>query len=450
MIKRKFKKVLVANRGEIALRILRTLREMGIDSVAVYSTADENSLHVQLADESVCIGSAVPRDSYLHVQNIIAAAEITGADAIHPGYGFLAENASFVNILRQCEIAFIGPSAEAISKMGNKVEARRLMQMNNVPVIPGSEGIVKNADEGLVVARECGFPVMLKAAAGGGGRGMRLVSEESEFAALFNLASQEALASFGNGDMYLEKFVVEPRHIEVQILADSFGNIIHLGERNCSIQRNHQKLIEEAPSPAISDSLRLKLYEAAMRAAEVIGYENAGTIEFLVDKDENFYFMEMNTRLQVEHPVTEMISGVDIVREQIRIAEGFELSRRPQELRFTGHAIEFRINAEDPDNGFLPSPGRLEKFIAPGGLGVRIDSMAWAGGEILPFYDSMIAKLIVHADTREEAIARANRALMEFKIEGVSTTIGLHLRIINSATFRSGLFATDFIQKEIL
>jgi acetyl-CoA carboxylase biotin carboxylase subunit len=450
MEKRKFKKVLVANRGEIALRILRTLREMGIESVAVYSTADKDSLHVAFADESVCIGPPSPRESYLNVQNIIAAAEITGADAIHPGYGFLSENAAFVEILSQCEIAFIGPSADSIKRMGNKVEARRLMMKSNVPVVPGSEGVVKTPEEGLIIARDCGFPVMLKASAGGGGRGMRLVREEAEFASLFEMASQEALAGFGNGDMYVEKFVVEPRHIEVQILADSYGNVIHLGERNCSVQRNHQKLVEEAPSPGISDALRVKIYEAAMQAARAIGYENAGTIEFLVDKDENFYFMEMNTRLQVEHPVTEMITGVDIVREQIRIAEGGELSLRPQEVRFNGHAIEFRINAEDPDNNFMPSPGRVEKLIVPGGPGIRIDSMTWSGCEILPFYDSMIAKLIVHADSREEAIARARRALSEFCIEGVSSTVDLHMRILDSKVFCSGVFSTDFIRAEIL
>lgn len=445
-----FEKVLIANRGEIALRIIRACKEMGIRTVAVYSTADENSAHVKLADEAVCIGPALARESYLNMQNIIAAAEITSCDAVHPGYGFLAENADFVEVLNDCDIAFIGPQAQIINKMGNKSEARKTMMAHDVPVVPGSEDVIKTAREGLEVARQCGFPVMIKASAGGGGKGMRIVMQESEFGEMFELASSEALNAFGNGDVYVEKFVEEPRHVEVQILADHHGNVVHLGERNCSIQRRHQKLIEEAPSPAISQGLREKICEAGARAARCIGYQNAGTVEFLVDKHENFYFMEMNTRLQVEHPVTEMITGVDLVKMQLMIAAGEKLGFEQKDVQFHGHSIEFRINAEDPDADFAPSPGKVERLVYPGGLGVRIDSMISGGDEILPFYDSMIAKLIVWGETREDAISRAKRALEEFALEGVACTVDLHSKILLSDTFSKGYFTTGFLDQEFL
>ena len=447
---RTFKKILIANRGEIAVRIIRTCKEMGIQTVAVYSTADKDSLHVRLADESVCVGPPLGRDSYLNVQNIIASAEITGADAIHPGYGFLSERAEFVEILQSCEIAFIGPDPYAISKMGDKSEARKTMMAANVPTVPGSDGIVANPKDGLEVARKCGFPVMIKATAGGGGRGMRLVKTEAEFTELFETASQEALSAFGNGGLYVEKFIVEPRHIEVQVLGDKYGNVIHLGERNCSVQRRNQKLIEESPSPGISEKLRKRICEAGVQVAKSIGYHNAGTVEFLVDKDENFYFMEMNTRLQVEHPVTEMVTGFDLVREQIRVAEGHRLSIPQEGVRFHGHSIEFRINAEDPEQDFLPSPGKIERLVYPGGLGVRIDSFVSAGDSILPFYDSMVGKLIVHADTREACIKRAMRALAEFEIRGIASTVKLHQRVLESSGFQGGRFSTAFLANEIL
>ena len=440
-------KVLVANRGEIALRILRACKELDLETVAVYSTADRNSPHVNMANEAVCIGPADSKGSYLNVQNIIAAAEITGANLIHPGYGFLAESADFVEVLRECKIGFVGPDSHVISKMGNKSEARRMMKASGVPVVPGSEGVTPSAREGLKVAHECGFPVMIKAVAGGGGKGMRMAESESEFSSLFQIASAEAAAAFGNGDLYVEKYVEEPRHIEVQVLADHHGNVIHLGERNCSIQRRHQKLIEEAPSPCIPKELRDQICEAAVQAARSLGYKNAGTVEFLVDKNNQFYFMEVNTRLQVEHPVTEMITGVDIVKEQLKIAQGGVLAIQQEDVEFRGHSIEFRVNAEDPECGFIPSPGKIDQLMYPGGPGIRIDSMVSAGDEILPFYDSMIAKLIIHDKSRDEAIRRSIRALEEFQLVGVKSTIPLHLQIVQSDTFRKGYFTTRFLDE---
>ncbi|MCO4783617.1 MAG: acetyl-CoA carboxylase biotin carboxylase subunit [Candidatus Cloacimonetes bacterium] len=445
---RKINRILIANRGEIAVRIIRACKELDIETVAVYSTVDKDSLHVKLADEAICIGSHLVTESYLNMQNIVAAAEISGADAIHPGYGFLAENVDFVEILNACNIEFIGPEGDAIRRMGDKAEARKLMKENNVPTVPGSKDIIQSIEEGLKVAKECGFPVMVKATAGGGGKGMRLVHKEEDFAELFELASQEALAGFGNGDCYIEKFVVDPRHIEVQILGDSFGNVIHLGERNCSIQRRHQKLLEEAPSPCISEDLRTRICQAGVDAAKAVNYKNAGTIEFLVDKDENFYFMEMNTRLQVEHPVTEMITGVDLVKEQILIAEGHKLSYTQDEIKFKGHAIEFRVNAENPKDNFSPCPGAIDHLRLPGGPGVRVDTMISSNDEILPFYDSMIAKLIVYDEDRDKAIIRGKRALDEFVIDGVSSTVEVHKQILSTETFKSGYFSTSYMDTE--
>ncbi|PCJ21149.1 MAG: acetyl-CoA carboxylase biotin carboxylase subunit [Candidatus Cloacimonadota bacterium] len=446
---RKINRLLIANRGEIAVRIIRACKELDIETVAVYSSADKDSLHVKLADEAICIGPHQVSESYLNVQNIVAAAEISGADAIHPGYGFLSENVDFVDVLKSCKILFIGPEADSIRRMGDKAEARKLMKKNGVPTVPGSKDIIQSIKEGIEVARECGFPVMVKATAGGGGKGMRLVHKEEDFAELFEVASQEALAGFGNGDCYIEKFVIDPRHIEVQILGDNFGNVIHLGERNCSIQRRHQKLLEEAPSPQISDDLRERICQAGVNAAKAVNYKNAGTIEFLVDKDENFYFMEMNTRLQVEHPVTEMVTGVDLVKEQILITEGHKLSYTQDQIKSKGHAIEFRINAEDVKNGFSPCPGKIETLRLPGGPGVRIDTMISSGDEILPFYDSMIAKLIVYDEDRDKAILRGQRALQEFVIDGVSSTIEVHQKILANDTFKSGYFSTSFMDTEI-
>jgi acetyl-CoA carboxylase, biotin carboxylase subunit len=444
------KKILVANRGEVAMRVIRASKELGFRTVAVYSTADSESLPVRLADESVCIGPPAAKDSYLNMQNIIAAAEITGADLIHPGYGFLAESADFVEVLGACKIGFVGPNAEIISKMGHKSQARQFMRDNGIPVIPGSEAVVSSSDEGLVEARNCEFPVMIKAVAGGGGKGMRMVREEKEFSTLFNLARAEAVAAFGNGDLYVEKFIEKPRHIEVQILADDHGNIIHLGERNCSIQRRHQKLLEETPSPKISADLRKKICDTAVKATSLLGYRNAGTLEFLVDAHENFYFMEMNTRLQVEHPVTEMVTGVDIVREQLRIALGERLSHTQDQIDFQGHCMEFRINAEDPKNDFIPSTGKILRLGYPGGPGIRIDTMIAAGDEVLPFYDSMIAKLIVFAPSRGDAILRSRRALEEFELLGIESTVSLHLDILETDTFENGSYTTQFLDSEFL
>ena len=439
-----FKKILIANRGEIALRIIRTCREMGIKTVAVYSTADRDSLHVRFADEAVCIGPPASRLSYLSIQNIISAAEVTGADAIHPGYGFLSENAEFSQICADYGIKFIGATAEQINGMGDKATAKATMRAANVPVIPGSEGLLESIEEGKVLAADMGYPVILKATAGGGGRGMRIVTKESEFEKAWNDARQESGAAFGNDGLYLEKFVEEPRHIEIQIIGDQYGKVCHLSERDCSIQRRHQKLVEETPSPAITPELREQMGAAAIKGAQAIGYEGAGTVEFLLDKHGDFFFMEMNTRIQVEHCVTEEVINHDLIKEQIKIAAGDKISGRNYYPEM--HAIECRINAEDPYNDFRPSPGRITTLHTPGGHGVRVDSHVYAGYVIPPYYDSMIAKLIAVAQTRSEAIDTMSRALSEYVIEGVKTTIPFHLQLMQNEDFRSGNFTTKFLE----
>ncbi|MDP0491684.1 MAG: acetyl-CoA carboxylase biotin carboxylase subunit [Verrucomicrobiota bacterium JB023] len=439
-----FSKVLVANRGEIALRIIRACRELGVTSVAVYSEADVDSMHVQLADEAVCIGGAASRDSYLKPDRILAAAEITEAEAIHPGYGFLSENARFAEICESCNVKFIGPSAEVIRKMGDKDTARRTATENKVPVTPGT-GILKDAQEGLAAAKKIGLPVMIKATAGGGGRGMRPVFEEAEFVKMFQAASAEASAAFGNGDCYLEKLVLNPHHVEFQIIADSHGNYVHLGERDCSMQRRNQKIIEECPSPLLSPELRQRMGEASVNLIKAIGYENAGTIEYLVDESENFYFMEMNTRIQVEHPVTEEVMGCELIKEQIRIAAGEELSEHVRDAQPRGHSIECRINAEDPYQGFRPSPGTIDLWYAPGGKGVRVDTHVYSGYTVPPHYDSMIAKLIVTGTSREVAIARMKRALGEFMIRGIKTTIPFQQEIIEHPDFINGTYDIGWV-----
>ena len=439
-----FKKILIANRGEIALRIIRTCREMGIKTVAVYSTADKDSLHVKFADEAVCIGKPQSSESYLNIPHIMAAAEITNADAIHPGYGFLAENAHFAEICATYNIKFIGPTPEMIRKMGDKITAKETMIAAGVPCIPGSEGLLESVEEAKTLANKMGYPVILKATAGGGGKGMRVVWSEDEIQKAYDTAKQEAAASFKNDGIYMEKFVEEPRHIEIQIAGDQHGNACHLSERDCSVQRRHQKLVEEAPSPFMTDELRKKMGEAAVKAAKAINYESVGTVEFLVDKHRNFYFMEMNTRIQVEHGVTEEVISYDLVKEQIKIAAGIEISGKNYEP--TMHAIECRINAEDPYNDFRPSPGKITVLHTPGGHGVRIDSHIYAGYTIPPFYDSMIAKIITIAQTREEAIQTMERALSEYIIEGVKTTIPFHLQLMKNEDFRKGNFTTKFIE----
>ncbi|MDD2792525.1 MAG: acetyl-CoA carboxylase biotin carboxylase subunit [Sediminibacterium sp.] len=439
-----FKKVLVANRGEIALRVIRTCREMGIKTVAVYSTADRESLHVKFADEAVCIGKPQSADSYLNIANIMAAAEITNADAIHPGYGFLAENAKFSQICADHGIKFIGPTPEMINKMGDKITAKETMIKAGVPVVPGGEGLLESVEQTIALAKEVGYPVILKATAGGGGKGMRVVWEESEIEKAYTTAKMEAAASFKNDGIYMEKFVEEPRHIEIQIAGDQYGNVCHLSERDCSIQRRHQKLVEESPSPFMTPELRQKMGEAAIRAASAINYESVGTIEFLVDKHRNFYFMEMNTRIQVEHCVTEEVVSFDLIKEQIKIAMGEKISGRNYEP--TMHAIECRINAEDPYNDFRPSPGKITTLFTPGGHGVRVDSHVYAGYVIPPYYDSMIGKLITVAQTREEAIDTMYRALSEYVIEGIKTTIPFHLQLMQNEDFRKGNFTTKFLE----
>lgn len=439
-----FKKILIANRGEIALRVIRTCREMGIKTVAVYSTADKDSLHVRFADEAVCIGKAQSSDSYLNIPHIMAAAEITNADAIHPGYGFLAENANFSEICAQYNIKFIGPTPEMIRKMGDKMTAKETMIAAGVPCIPGSGGLLQSLDEAKALAKEMGYPIILKATAGGGGKGMRVVWEDGEMEKAYNTAKAEAGASFKNDGIYMEKFVEEPRHIEIQIAGDQFGTVCHLSERDCSIQRRHQKLVEESPSPFMTPELRKKMGEAAIKAAAAINYESVGTIEFLVDKHRNFYFMEMNTRIQVEHGVTEEVISYDLIKEQIKIAAGIPISGKNYEP--TMHAIECRINAEDPYNDFRPSPGRITVLHTPGGHGVRVDSHIYAGYTIPPYYDSMIAKVIAIAQTREEAINTMERALSEYVIEGVKTTIPFHLQLMKNEDFRKGNFTTKFIE----
>jgi len=439
-----FKKILIANRGEIALRIIRTCREMGIRTVAVYSTADKDSLHVRFADEAVCIGKPQSSDSYLNIQHIMAAAEITNADAIHPGYGFLAENANFAEICAQYNIKFIGPTPDMIRSMGDKITAKETMIRAGVPVIPGSEGLLSSVEEAKSLAKDMGYPVIIKATAGGGGKGMRVVWQDSEIEHAYNTAKIEAAASFKNDGIYMEKFVEEPRHIEIQVAGDQFGTVCHLSERDCSIQRRHQKLVEESPSPFMTPELREKMGEAAIKAAAAINYESVGTIEFLVDKHRNFYFMEMNTRIQVEHGVTEEVISYDLVKEQIKIAAGVPISGKNYEPKI--HAIECRINAEDPYNDFRPCPGKITTLHTPGGHGVRVDSHIYAGYTIPPYYDSMIAKVIAVAQTREEAINTMERALSEYVIEGVKTTIPFHMQLMKNEDFRKGNFTTKFIE----
>jgi acetyl-CoA carboxylase biotin carboxylase subunit len=438
-----FKKVLIANRGEIALRIIRVCKQFGIKTVAVYSKADSDSLHVRFADEAVCIGPPSPKESYLKIPRIMAAAEVTNADAIHPGYGFLAENASFAEICRTSGITFIGPTPEMISAMGDKAVAKETMRKAGVPVVPGSEGVTKSVGEAQEVARTIGYPVIIKAVAGGGGRGMRIVREAAEMEQALQTAQHEAEQGFGSPDVYIEKFIEQPRHVEIQVFGDEHGNVIHLGERDCSVQRRHQKLIEESPSPAVDDPLRAKMGEAAIRGCKAVGYVNAGTIEFLLDKDRNFYFMEMNTRIQVEHPVTEQVTGHDLIKLQLQVAAGERLPRKRVVQR--GHAIECRINAEDPSASFLPSPGTITDFHMPGGFGVRVDTHAYAGYAIPSHYDSLVAKLVVFAQTREGAVRKMSSALDEFVIEGIKTTIPFHRRVMQSAKFQSGDFDTSFL-----
>ena len=446
----RFDKILIANRGEIALRILRTCEEMGIATVAVYSTVDSQALHVQLADEAVCIGEPPSSKSYLNIPNIIAAALTRNAAAIHPGYGFLAENARFAEICADHQIAFIGPSPESMRAMGDKSTAKETMMRIGVPTVPGSDGLITDEKEVLTIARKIGYPVIIKATAGGGGRGMRMVRQEEDLIKSFLAAQGEAEAAFGNGGVYLEKFVERPRHIEFQILADSYGNVIHLGERDCSIQRRHQKLLEEAPSPALDAELRQKMGDAAVRAAQSINYVGAGTVEFLLDRSGSFYFMEMNTRIQVEHPVTEMITGLDLIAEQIRIAQGEKLSLTQDQVQIRGHAIECRINAEDPEFNFRPHPGRINGYLPPGGPGVRMDSHVYTDYEIPPYYDSLIGKLIVWGVDRTAAIQRMRRALREFAITGLPTTIAFHQKILENPDFIQGEVYTNFVEQMML
>jgi acetyl-CoA carboxylase biotin carboxylase subunit len=438
-----FKKILIANRGEIALRVIRTCREMGIKTVAVYSTADRESLHVRFADEAVCIGPPKSADSYLNIPNILAAAEITNADAIHPGYGFLSENAKFSEICREYGIKFIGPPPEAINSMGDKATAKETMKKAGVPVVPGSDGLLQSLDEAKKVAAEIGYPVIIKATAGGGGRGMRVIWKEEDLEANIDSAKRESGAAFGNDGMYMEKFIEEPRHIEIQIVGDQYGKACHLSERDCSIQRRHQKLIEESPSPFMTDELRERMGEAAVRGAMAVNYEGAGTIEFLVDKHRNFYFMEMNTRIQVEHPVTEEVIDYDLIKEQIKVAAGIPISGKNYIPKM--HAIECRINAEDVFNDFRPSPGKITTLHVPGGHGVRVDTHIYSGYTIPPYYDSMIAKVIATAQTREEAIATMERALSEFVVEGIKTTIPFHMKMLKDENFRAGNFNTQYL-----
>lgn len=440
-----FEKILIANRGEIAVRIIRACREMGIKTVAVYSEADRDALHTLLADEAICIGPAPSTDSYLNMEQILTACVVMKADAIHPGFGFLSENARFAELCEKCNIRFIGPSAAVIHKMGNKSEARRTMIDAGIPVVPGSREPVYTVEEGLKTARKIGFPVMIKASSGGGGKGMRVSKSEEDFESNFQNAQMEAVKGFSDNTMYIERFVEHPRHIEFQILADRYGNVIHLGERDCSIQRRHQKVLEEAPSAAISDELRSRMGEAAVRAARTVGYENAGTIEFLLDKNKEFYFMEMNTRIQVEHPVTEAVTGMDLIKEQIRIADGQPLNIRQEDIRISGHAIECRINAENPEKNFMPCPGTIRELHLPGGRGVRVDTAMYNNYKIPPNYDSMLLKLIVHDKDRESAIAKMRSALGELVIDGVTTNLDFQYELINDADFENGNVDTDFI-----
>ena len=440
-----FRKILIANRGEIALRVIHACRELGLKTVAVYSTADRDSLHVTYADEDVCIGPPASSQSYLNISSVISAAEITGADAVHPGYGFLAENASFAEALQECRIGWIGPLPESIRLMGDKSKARQTAVEAGVPVVPGSSAPIIAPAEAKRLAAEIGYPVILKASAGGGGRGMRIVSEESDLEPQLDMAREESQRAFGDDSVYMEKYLAEPRHIEIQVLGDRFGRVVHVGERECSIQRRHQKLIEEAPSPVLSSELRSKMGDAAVRLAEYVGYQNAGTVEFLLDQDGSFYFMEMNTRIQVEHPVTEMVTGLDLVKMQLKIAAGEPLAIGP-DVEITGHAVECRINAEHPDT-LAPSPGRIATFHPPGGPGVRVDTHAYEHYVVPPYYDSLVAKLITHGQDREEALLRMERALEFFVIEGIHTSIPLHRRIIKDPDFRAGTFSTRFMER---
>lgn len=444
------KKVLVANRGEIALRIIRACKELGVQTVAVYSKADEESLHVHVADEAICVGPGISSESYLNMDNIISAAINSGCDGIHPGYGFLSENTEFAKCCVENNIKFIGPKAEVISRMGNKSEARKTMIEAGVPVVPGSEGTVDDVESALELAEKMGYPVIIKASSGGGGRGMRIVYSKEELADKYDTAKAEAISAFGDGDMYLEKFVEMPRHIEFQILADEYGNVVHLGERDCSMQRRNQKVIEESPCVIIGEALRMKMGEIAVRAARFVGYENAGTIEFLLDKNNDFYFIEMNTRIQVEHPVTEMVTGVDLIKEQIRIASGEKLKFEQEDIKINGHAIECRINAEDMKHGFRPSPGKIDIYMVPGGNGIRMDSHVYTGYTVPPYYDSMIGKLIVFGETREEALRKMERSIDEFVVEGIDTNIDFHKLLLNNEKFIANNIYTTFIEKEVM
>ena len=441
------RKILIANRGEIAIRIIRACREMGIETVAVYSEADREALHTQLADEAVCIGPAAAKDSYLNMEQIISATIITGADAIHPGFGFLSENSQFAKLCEPCHITFIGPDSDIIARLGNKAVARQTMVDAGVPVIPGCQKALTDVKEALEIAKEIGFPVIVKAVLGGGGKGMRVAYTEEEFENAFLMAQKESGLAFGDESMYLEHFVENPRHIEFQILADNYGNVIHLGERDCSVQRNHQKVIEESPSAAVDEELRERMGKAAVLAAKAAGYKNAGTIEFLLEKDKSFYFMEMNTRIQVEHPVTEWVTGIDLIKAQIRIADGEKLKWKQEDIQITGHAIECRINAEDPSKNFRPCPGRITDMYLPGGKGVRIDSAIYSGCEVSPYYDSMITKLIVFAATRKEAIAKMHRALGEVIIEGITTNIDFLYEIMERPDYQEGDFTIQYLEK---
>ncbi|MNO21736.1 Biotin carboxylase [compost metagenome] len=443
----KFHKILIANRGEIAVRIIRACRELGISTVAVYSEADKDSLHVRLADEAYCIGPTLSKDSYLSFTNIMSVATLTECDAIHPGYGFLAENADFAEICGSCNISFIGPSPEAITKMGDKAVAKQTMKDASVPVIPGSDGLVEDLEEAVMVARDIGYPVIIKATAGGGGKGIRIAEDESSLVQQITTAQQEAQKAFGNAGVYLEKYLTGMKHVEIQIIADKHGNAVYLGERDCSVQRRRQKLVEEAPCPVMSPDKRKEMGEAAVRAALAVNYSGAGTLEFLYGPDGNFYFMEMNTRIQVEHPVTEMITGIDLIQEMISVAEGNPLSFSQDDVKLNGWAIECRINAEDPTRNFMPSPGKIGFYLAPGGPGVRVDSAAYPGYVISPHYDSMIAKLIVWGATREEAIAKMKRALSEFAIEGINTTIPFHQKLLEHPVFVEGDFDIKFLEE---
>ena len=445
-------KLLIANRGEIAVRIIRACKEMGIETVAVFSEGDREALHVQLADEAYCIGPILSKDSYLNTMNIISTAKLTGCDAIHPGYGFLAENAHFAELCRECNIIFVGPSPEAINKMGTKDVARETMQLAGVPIVPGSKGIIVDIEDGKAIAEEIGYPVIIKATAGGGGKGIRVARDEGELVKGITITQQEALTAFGNPGVYIEKYIEDFRHVEIQILADQFGNVIHLGERDCTIQRRLQKLLEETPSPVITESVREKMGEAAVKAALAVDYSGAGTVEFIYDYQHNsFYFMEMNTRIQVEHPVTEMVTGVDLIKEQIRVASGEKLCLTQDEVTFNGWSIECRINAENPFKNFMPSAGQITMYLPPGGFGVRVDSAAYPGYTIPPYYDSMIAKVITHGKSRQEAINRMLRALSEFVIEGVHTTIPFHIKLLQHERFVDGNFNTKFLENhEIL